>query len=34
MKKYEGCGGIAPLMLTLALDTGEWSASRSGRITS
>jgi hypothetical protein len=29
--KIWGSGGIAPLFLTLALDEGEWSASRSGR---
>jgi hypothetical protein len=28
-----GSGGIAPLFLTLALDGGEWSASRPDRFT-
>jgi hypothetical protein len=30
MKTYWGSGGIAPRILTLTLDGGEWSASRSG----
>jgi hypothetical protein len=33
MKAYWGSGGIAPLILTSALDGGEWSASRPGRFT-
>jgi hypothetical protein len=34
MKTYWGSGGIAPRILDLALDGGEWSASRPGRFTS
>jgi hypothetical protein len=34
MKTYWGSGGIAPRILTSALDEGEWSASRSGCFTS
>jgi hypothetical protein len=33
MKIYGGSGGIGPPFLTLALDRGEWSASRPGRFT-
>jgi hypothetical protein len=33
MKAYWESGGIAPLVLTSALDGGEWSASRLGRFT-
>jgi hypothetical protein len=33
MKAYWGSKGIAPLILILALDGGEWSASRPGRFT-
>jgi hypothetical protein len=33
MKTYWGSGGIAPRILTLALNGGEWSASRFGRFT-
>jgi hypothetical protein len=33
MKTYSGSGGIAPRILTSALDGGEWSASRPGRFT-
>jgi hypothetical protein len=31
MKAYWGSGGIAPHIVTLALDGGDWSASRPGR---
>jgi hypothetical protein len=31
MKAYEGSEGIAPLIVTSALDGGEWSASHPGR---
>jgi hypothetical protein len=35
MKAYWGSGGISPpILLTSALDGGEWSASRPGRFTS
>jgi len=33
MKAYSGRGGIAPLILSPALDKGEWLASRPGRLT-
>jgi len=33
VKTYWGSGGIAHAFLTMALDVGEWSASRSGRFT-
>jgi len=33
MVRYGGSGSIAPLILTSALDEGEWSASRPGRFT-
>jgi hypothetical protein len=33
MKTYRGSGGIAPYILDLVLDGGEWSASRPGRFT-
>jgi hypothetical protein len=33
MKAYWGSGGIAPRILTSALDGGEWSASRFSRFT-
>jgi hypothetical protein len=33
MKEYRESRGIAPLILTLALEGGEWSASRPGRFT-
>jgi hypothetical protein len=33
MKTYWGSGGIAPRILTSALDGGEWSASSPGRFT-
>jgi hypothetical protein len=32
-KAYRGSRGIAPLILDLELDGGEWSASRLGRFT-
>jgi len=34
MEAYWGSGGIAPRLLDLATDGGEWSASRPGRFTS
>jgi hypothetical protein len=33
MEAYWESGGIAPRILTLALDGGEWTASRPGRFT-
>jgi hypothetical protein len=33
MKTYWGSGGIAPRILDLGLDGGEWSVSRPGRFT-
>jgi hypothetical protein len=33
MKTYGGSGGIAPIILTSAVDGEEWSASRPGRFT-
>jgi hypothetical protein len=33
MTAYRGTGGTAPLILNLAIDAGELSASRPGRLT-